>query len=89
MITIGTGDIVLIDGLYNHLIECGAEQFISKIRHVLESEEYDTDAIEIDISFYEDCDDCNISKLIKNQSHFALVFNFIYDIKCMLSLMFI
>ena len=59
------------------------QQFVAQIQDILENEEYDTDALEIDILFYEKYGHCNIQKLISDQSNFDLIFNYVYDNKCM------
>ena len=75
-------------GLFKYLLDCNKEEYISIIKEILELEEYDTDALEIDISFYQKYGDCNIVKLIRNDSIFALIFEFIHDNKCMSSVIF-
>ena len=77
-------DILFIDGLFQHLINSNKEELISATKEILEIEEYDTDSLEIDILLFEKYAHCNINKLINNNSHFALIFEFVYDHKCML-----
>ena len=50
----------------------------------MEIEEYDTDGLEIDILLYEEHGICNMKKLVTKQTHFDLIFDYVYDNKCML-----
>ena len=61
------------------------QQFIASTKYMLETEEYDTDALEVDILLHEKYGICNIEKLIQNQLNFDLIYDYVYDNKCMLS----
>ena len=58
-----------MDGLYHYLSRNKNQQFVTQIQRLLENEEYDTDALEIDILFYEKYGQRNMQKLISNQSN--------------------
>ena len=76
-------DKLFIDGLYQYLIHGNNQHLIKEIKNILEAEEYDTDGLEIDILLYEEHGICNMKKLTTIQTHFDLIFDYVYDNKCM------
>ena len=52
-------------------------------RDMLEAEEYESDALEMDILFYDKYGVCNMKQLIQDDVKFDQIFDYVYDNKCM------
>ena len=78
-----SGDETFVDGLYEYLLRNGDSKSASEIQTIMETEEYDTDSLETDILLYQKYSNCNMEALIENRVNFTLLFDYIYDLKCM------
>ena len=74
-----------MDGLYQHLQNHGHQYHISQLESMLEKEEYDSDALILDV---EDDEDSNVSILINQKYIYDLIKEYVYDTKCMLCMIY-
>ena len=83
----GDGVVTFIDGLYDHLKQHGSEALVVTTFNLLQNEEYDTDAMGIDLVLYKNLRQCNIMKLMKSKQKFQAIYDYFYEQKCVLYLL--
>ena len=72
-----------IDGLRQYVSCSKSKHILWLIDKVLVDEEYDTDALEIDIAIYDKESNSNLMNLISPQEVFKTVYNYVWDQKRM------
>ena len=70
-----------MDGLDQHMQNYSDEYHGSHLQIMLKQEEYDTDALNLDVA---DDGNSNLSLVINDKLIFNLIKQYVYDTKCML-----
>ena len=73
-----------MDGLYKHLSKNGNTQFVDAVYDIFTKEEYDSDALEMDLLLYKENGVCNMINTIPIKKNFDAVYAYIYEQKCMI-----
>ena len=75
-------DKTFIDGLYDELKEVGKESYQKRMKQIFEDEEYDSDALRLDVEFYDDDKKSNISQLLNDKPTFKKIQQYVLEQKC-------